>query len=120
MDIQKVDIQKVLHSKFNILDHKRTFTNYLEVVILEDGTIEYAIPSHQEKLISILSQKRSQTVKQVWDSCPKEYYFDTIGWLVKETGCIPVWNDKIVGTPNSFQMFSLRTLYKSGLYKGNI
>ena len=42
-----------LYCPFDIEKHKKTFINYLEVVILEDGTIEYAVPSHQEKQFSL-------------------------------------------------------------------
>ena len=43
---------EVLHSPFNIETHKKTFINYLEVVITSDGVIHYAIPSHQEFYIN--------------------------------------------------------------------
>lgn len=49
--------QKILHSPFSITVHKRTFTNYLEVVITSDGTIMYAVPSHQEMLIYLACKK---------------------------------------------------------------
>lgn len=46
--------QIVLNGPFDIETHKKTFKNYLEVIILENGRIVYAVPSHQEKLIATL------------------------------------------------------------------
>ena len=42
-----------IYCAFDLEKHKQTYVQYLEVVILEDGTVEYAVPSHQEKLIEI-------------------------------------------------------------------
>ena len=41
---------EILHSPFDMKTHKENFINYLEVIILENGTIEYAIPSHIKNL----------------------------------------------------------------------
>ena len=43
-----------IYCAFDLEKHKQTYVQYLEVVILEDGTVEYAVPSHQEKLIACL------------------------------------------------------------------
>ena len=67
--------QQILHSPFNIETHKKTFINYLEVVILENGIIEYAIPSHQEKLISICCKQLNIDRNELAKMCPQEYYF---------------------------------------------
>lgn len=40
-----------LYCKFDIQKHKETYKNYLEVIIDEEGSIHYAVPSHQEFLI---------------------------------------------------------------------
>ena len=42
--------EKVLHSSFNVKTHKETFINYLEAIINPNGIIEYAVPSHMEKV----------------------------------------------------------------------
>ena len=42
--------QEILRGNFDIATHKEFFTNYLEVVILKNGKIEYAVPSHNEKM----------------------------------------------------------------------
>lgn len=112
--------QRVLHSPFDIETHKRTFKNYLEVIILEDGTVEYAVPSHQEKLISICMSKLNITRDQLNDMCPREYYFDFITWLNIISKAIPVWDDRYLGTANQKQINKLKVLKLNGLYKGVI
>lgn len=47
-----------IYCAFDLEKHKQTYVQYLEVVILEDGTVEYAVPSHQEKLIALLESCR--------------------------------------------------------------
>ena len=42
-----------LQSEFDAEKHKEKYVNYLEVVIDENGTVMYAVPSHQEKVIEI-------------------------------------------------------------------
>lgn len=46
-----------VYSDLDMEQHKKTFINYLEVVIDENGKIMYAVPSHQEKLIKLACQK---------------------------------------------------------------
>lgn len=112
--------QEVLKSKFDINIHKETFINYLEVVILEDGTIEYAVPSHQLKVINIITQSRNITHQQVSDLCPPEFYFDYNTWLCSEAKAIMVWNDFYVGEPNDVQIQTLLKLMQAGLYNGKV
>lgn len=50
-----------IYSDFDMECHKNTFTNYLEVVIGENGKIMYAVPSHQEKLIKLACEKLNVT-----------------------------------------------------------
>ena len=38
-----------VYSEFDITKHKHPYVNYLEVLIKEDGSIVYVVPSHQEK-----------------------------------------------------------------------
>ena len=51
-------MQEVLHSPFDIETHKQTFVSYLEVVISPEGVVEYATPSHTDKLIEILAKQK--------------------------------------------------------------
>lgn len=114
-----MDPQEVLHSPFDVATHKATFTNYLEVIILEDGTVEYAVPSHQQKLIDLACIKLNITKDELYSKCPREYYFDVITWLSQITGAIAVWDFQYQGTtPNKHQLATLDMLRKEGLYKG--
>lgn len=114
-----------VYSPFDIKKHKETFINYLEVLILEDGTIEYAVPSHQEKALEIACKKLNKTKKEIEDMCPREYYCDYLTWLLGITGSISVWGTSdeyfiVYKTINKKQIATLKKLKKHGLYKGDI
>lgn len=109
-----------VYSEFDIDKHKKTFVNYLEVIILPSGKVEYAVPSHQEKLIAIAMNKYNCTRDGIMAKCPVEYYFDFITWLSMITKTIAVWDGRIEGTPNRFQRHKLQELKRNGLYKGTI
>ena len=110
--------QQVLHKPFDIETHKETFINYLEVVILEDGTIQYAVPSHQEKLISHACQKINVTRQELYDLCPQEYYFDFMTWLCQVSCCVALWNEHMMGKANEKQKQAIERLIEVGLYRG--
>lgn len=110
----------LLHLPFDLETHKANFINYLEVVILEDGTVEYAVPSHQEKAIRIGMEKTGQDRDTFYNSCPPEYYFDVMKWLSMVTGVVFVWNDGIMGTPNLNQCKKLNELHEAGVYHGPV
>lgn len=111
---------RVLHSPFDIDTHKKTFINYLEVVILEDGTIQYAVPSHQEKTIAIAMVKQGVTRQELEDLCPPSYYFDFMTWLCKMAGTVSLWNEHMIGEPNEMQRQSIQELKDAELYHGKI
>lgn len=113
-----MDEQEVLHSPFDVETHKNTFVNYLEVVIHEDGTVEYAVPSHQEKLIGIAMVKLGVTRRQLLEMCPREMMFDFMNWLCKITSCVAVWDDFHMGESNEVQQRVLQNLKYHGLYRG--
>lgn len=56
-----------IYCAFDLEKHKQTYVQYLEVVILEDGTVEYAVPSHQEKLIALACQKKGVSRQELND-----------------------------------------------------
>lgn len=112
--------QKVLYKPFDFQVHKQTFVNYLEVVVDESGTIMYAVPSHQEKLIKLACEKLNVSRNQLMDLCPPEYYFNFIEWLCKVSGCVSVWNDFYIGIPNEKQKDMIKKLSEEHLYKGEI
>lgn len=112
--------QLVLHSPFNIDTHKETFVNYLEVVMSPEGVVEYAVPSHQEKLISVLQKCKGWSREEVYLHCPEDYYFDFMKWLCECTGYIAIWDNYFYGTANIQQQESLNILKANNLYKGEI
>ena len=110
-----------IYSKFDLNLHKKTYNNYFEVVIHQDGTIEYAVPSHSEKLISIACNKMNVTRQELLDRCPQEYYGDFNIWLSKITGCCAVWLDCVIGFEYSRKQIGvLRKLKINGIYLGCI
>jgi hypothetical protein len=113
-------MSRILYEPFNIQKHKEHFIDYLEIVVLEDGAVEYAVPSHQEKMISLCCKKLSVTRDELNDMCPVEYYMNFMEWLCKISGAIPVWFNFFMGTPNAQQIETLRILKEEGLYAGEI
>ena len=111
---------EILQGEFDIEVHKKSFVNYLEIIIRVDGVIEYAVPSHQEKLISIAIEKLGVTKDRLYDMCPTEYLFDVCKWLCIITECVSVWNDFYVGELNEAQKKALQNLKSHGLYKGKV
>lgn len=85
-----------LHCPFDIEQHKKHYINYLEVVIFPDGHIEYAVPSHQEKLIAVCMKELRLTRDALNKRCPKDYYFNFLVWLCNVSHCVSVWDRYIV------------------------
>lgn len=112
---------ELLYKPFDIGMHKKNFIHYLEVIIDEEGTVHYAVPSHQEWLIRRSMEQLGITDRQAfYGLCPSEYYYDYMAWLIKQCNCIPVWEDRFVGQPNIKQRDTLLQLKLSGLYLGKI
>lgn len=112
-----------LNSKFDIEQHKKKYVNYLEVIIFPDGHIEYAVPSHQEKLIAVCREKLRISRDELNGRCPEEYYCDFITWLCNISECVSVWNDFIIKPDNASltraQIDTLELLKEHGLYRGD-
>lgn len=122
-DIIKMDKQqRVLHSPFNIVTHKKTFIDYLEVVIDDKGEITYAVPSHMERLIEIYMERYNVTRKEITNKLisnpPWEYGLDMTLYLCDKLNCICVWFEGYKGKPNKIQLNKLKTLRLSGVYHG--
>lgn len=115
-----VDIYDILHGEFDIELHRNNFKNYLEVIILPDGKVEYAVPSHQEKLIKICMDKFNVTREELNSMCPEEFYLDFMTWLCEKSRCISVWTNFYRGAPNSNQLSKLKLLHSEGLYLGEV
>ena len=113
--------QYSVYSQFDIEKHKETFKNYLEIIIGADGTVAYAVPSHQEFLIRVACVKNGWTRDQLKAACPREYWFDFMEWLSIITGAMAVWNGHCVcHKPTVKQIATLRKLKMAGLYHGTI
>lgn len=108
-----------LHCPFDIEQHKKTYINYLEVVIFPDGHIEYAVPSHQEKLIDVCMKKLGISRFVLERMCPPEYYMDFQVWLCNMSGCVSVWDRYIVKSDTTpltkEQEDTIKLLKKEGL-----
>jgi len=116
-----LDTEYTMNSDFDVEEHKKKFVNYLEVMIKEDGTIEYAVPSHQEKAIAYACCKDCITRDQLLEECPSEFYGDFLTWLLRRTNTVAVWNDGcIYDSINSRQISKLKMLKINGVYKGRI
>lgn len=110
-----------VYSSFDLQKHKQTYTNYLEVIITPDGTVEYAVPSHSEKMISKACDKLGSTRQELQDMCPPEYYSDFTLWLSKISECCSVWNNFVIGSDfTDAQINTLKRLKDNGLYYGDI
>lgn len=48
---------EILHSKFDVEVHSKHFINYCEVIVLPNGEVEYAVPSHERKAIEIFKRE---------------------------------------------------------------
>ena len=117
--------QRVLHSPFDIETHKKTFVSYLEAVISPEGVVEYAVPSHTEKLVEIfMKQKGFDDIIKA-----KEYIIkttinngmcSTIEFLTGVTGYISIWFDHYVASdpPTKQQLDKLKELFDNGVYMG--
>lgn len=121
--------EEILKGEFNAQVHKENFTYYLEVVIRKDGTIEYAIPSHNKKMEMIVCEKynlkfdtncyNSKELEDMFEATgrPGADWFD---WLLEESEVVLVWNKMYFGKVNDKQLEALKMLRREGLYLGTI
>ena len=119
--------QEVLHSQFDINVHKQTFISYLEVVISPEGVVEYAVPSHSEKLVEIFSKQKGfddilNAKKYIVETTINNGMVSIIDYLTGVTGYISVWfNGYVAGDPpTKAQLDKLKELFDNGVYVGPI
>lgn len=108
--------QKVLHSPFDPEVHKRTFINYLEVMIDKDGIVHYAVPSHLEYLI----REAMQRFDVSWDTLLDMYsdrQFDFAEALLADLEFVALWTYSFMGKPNEAQRNAMDRLQEMGLFK---
>lgn len=121
-----INAQKVLQGPFDMEVHRLTFFNYLEVVMSPEGVVEYAVPSHNEKLLQIYMKMNSIPDREsAFALLDKQYGRMSMGaveLLSKATGYISIWND-IYTTGVKLTDKQLRMLQKlkvHGLYRGPV
>lgn len=56
--MEDTNMYDLMTSKFDVDEHIKNYPFYTEVIIFPDGHVEYAIPSHQEKLCQVLSEMK--------------------------------------------------------------
>lgn len=110
-----------IYSNFDIKKHKSKYVDYLEVLILENGQIVYAVPSHQMKAEMLAEEKLNVSHEDFLKMCPKEYWFNYLEWVLGIINAIAVWNDFYITGKNGLnkkQRGVLKILKMHGLYKG--
>lgn len=93
-----------LNSKFDIELHKKNFPFYFEAFIFSDGSVEYAVPSHQEFLIKKYCEQFKTTREKfykVWD----------FRKMIDELGVICCWYDNSI-FPARITLNQFETLQK--------
>ena len=112
---------RALEETFGVVLPEDMKAFYRKQNVDENGTVMYAVPSHQEKAIALAEEKLGKTRKEISDMCPREFYFDYLNWLLSLTGAIAVWNDDVSASAITVkQAAALRALKLNGLYKGKI
>ena len=76
---------------FDWKTHNKNFIHYLEAIITKDGTVHYAVPSHQEKLVEIYCKERNINRDELLKLIPLTEAPDS--WIINELGVIEVWYD---------------------------
>ena len=111
-----------IYDDFNLSLHKETYINYLEVLIDKDGTVMYAVPSHQARLEILAAKKNHCSVQDIRDNCPTQWHFDYLTYLIQLTGAVCVWTqfEQHSSEVTIQQCSALRRLKVHGLYKGSL
>lgn len=78
-------IYETLHDEFNIEKHNEIFIHYFEAIITHEGVVEYAVPSHQEKLkekLFELGYSETDFSNMLFEGLPR---------IANASGCIVCW-----------------------------
>lgn len=109
------------YSEFDLSEHIKHYINYCEVCIHSDGSIHYAVPSHQQYLERYQQTKLGLTHEEFLNSVPQEYYFDYLYYLAYQTNCVIVWTQGYFGiNMTEEQKDSLTQLVEAGLVRDTI
>lgn len=101
---------------FNIELHSKSFKGWCELVIWPDGKIEYAVPSHIEKLINGYCEKTGlnhEVIREMLRVSQDSPYYRR---LLEATGMLFVWYDSVYSATKltSAQHKSLTSLLLHG------
>lgn len=102
-------------TNFSIEEHAKKYINYLEVIIEDDGTVHYAIPSHQRKLIQLYCDKNNLTEQELYDMIP--ITASPEHWMCYHGNYIAVWYEGIICSSNitDAQLEVLSRMIDSGI-----
>lgn len=110
-----------VYSPFNLEKHREKYHHYLEVMIEADGTIHYAVPSHQEWAIAAACKKLNVSRDTLCEMTPPAYYGDWLTWILMQTGAMAVWDTGyICKEPTKAQYAALRRLKLGCVYHGKL
>lgn len=112
-----------LHCKFDIELHRDKYPGYTEVIIRPDGEIEYAVPSHQEKLILLCVETLCITRSELHDMCPREFWADFGQWLCNMSKAVAVWYNFVMIPAEGLtvaQQTALKLLKDNHCYVGEV
>ena len=84
-----------LYMPFSVKVHSQVFTCYCEVIIWPDGKVEYAIPSHSEKLYQEYCKKHNLNRDQLWEQF-KGREFAATDLMMEDLGIIFIWYDHMM------------------------
>lgn len=108
-----------LHSKFDYKKHNDTYICYCEVIILPNGTVHYAVPSHSKFLENYIATKQNIFENEVHKYLKNKYQQSEfilygLDTLIKETKAVAVYYHTYYGTPNKKQLKVLQKLQTTG------
>ena len=105
-----------LHSKFNYKKHSETYICYCEVVIMPNGTVHYAVPSHSEFLTNAYCAKHNVTRKELYEYLYNEHNYALLPYdfLINKLHAVCVWYEHFEGRPNKKQQRVLNKLQDTG------
>lgn len=115
--------EEIFALPFDIGRHKSLrYRKAIEVMIGTDGSVHYALPSHQEFLIAKAMEQHHLTREELMAQCPTEYYGDFWSWLIPMSGgYVPAWEIGVFQYPlNRKQVAALRRLKMAGLFRGTV
>lgn len=99
-----------------IYNHDPDESWYSQVLIIENGNVLNAMPSHTEALIELYGKKRDVIYNEIPASD------ETIDYLLDKTKCLAVWYNCVIGydSVSNSQIDSFKKLISSNVISGSI